>query len=87
MSIKWVSTLCPEGFPAEVTLVRPLVIVYTQMQVEVVFLRERVAAYVTNKGTLISVEQNTDMVLKKSTIFLSVLKCYVSKDDKNVICS
>lgn len=66
-SIKWVSTLCPEGFPTLVTLVRPLIIVHTQMQVEVVFLRERVATYVTNKGTLFPVEQNQNTVLKKSS--------------------
>lgn len=51
-------TLCPKGFPAEVTLVWPLATVYTQMHVEVVLLGEGVATRVTDKRALISVSKN-----------------------------
>lgn len=47
--------LRPEGFPTEVTLVRPLPTVNPQMHVEVVLLGERVATEGTYKRTLISV--------------------------------
>lgn len=40
----WRITLCPEGFATEVTLVRPLPAVYTQVHVQVVLLGERMAA-------------------------------------------
>lgn len=46
-------TLCPEGLPAEVTLVRPLAAVDAQVDVEVVLLGEGVAAQAAQEGTLV----------------------------------
>lgn len=46
-------TLCPEGLPAEVTLVRPLAAVDAQVDVQVVLLGEGVAAQAAQEGTLV----------------------------------
>lgn len=50
-------TLSPEGFATEVTLVRPLATVDTQVHLEVVLLGECMATQATYKRALISVRQ------------------------------
>ena len=53
-----VFTLSPEGFPTEMTLVRPLTAVYTHMHVQIVLLGECMATQGTYKRPLIPVEQD-----------------------------
>lgn len=51
-------TLGPEGFSTQVTLVRPLTAVDTQVHVQVVLLREGVATQVTHERPFVSVKHN-----------------------------
>lgn len=58
-------TLGPEGFSTQVTLVRPLAAVDTQVHVQVVLLREGVATQVAHERPLISVKRNNKEELKQ----------------------
>lgn len=70
--------MCPEGFATEVTLVRPLAAVYTQVHVQVVLLGERMAAQVTNKRALVPVRQSEGKVQTICTDAITVFTCQVS---------
>lgn len=54
-------TLCPEGFPTQVTLVRLLSAVDPQVHVEVVLLGEGVATQAAHKRTLVPVKVGTQL--------------------------
>lgn len=54
-------TLCPEGLPTEVTLVRPLATVDAQVDVQVVLLGEGVAAQAAQEGALVPGGQKTSV--------------------------